>query len=249
VRGGQLSYRRRRQVLGLSAVCAVSGGIATAIVLLPTGEKLHREPSRPLSAEQSRPSPQPHETRLSAAERDRLVSSVSLFVTASVARRHPERSWAIVHPLLREGMTKRQWSTGNIPVVPYPAIGVVLLKRDSVVGRTALYEVVLEPEPKAHLVRKTFLIELRRLPRPPHRWAVSSWVPEGVSGSQMALDAAARPAVAARAYHARHLSTLWIFVPVGALFVGLILLPAGMFTLEAYRFSRAKAEFRASLED
>ena len=36
---------------------------------------------------------------------------------------------------------------------------------------------------------------------------------------------------------------------VPALVFGLILLPAGMFGLEAYRFSRAKAEFRASLDD
>ena len=78
---------------------------------------------------------------------------------------------------------------------------------------------------------------------------MSSWVPEGVSGAQMALDAQARPAVVARAYHAHHLSTLWILVPIGAVFGGLILLPAGIFMLDAYRFSRAKAEFRAALSD
>jgi hypothetical protein len=249
VRGGQLSNRRRHRLLGLSALCAIVGGVATAILLLPTGEKLHREPSGPLSAEQSRPSPRPHQTRLSADERHRLVSSVSLFVSTSVARHHPERSWEIVHPLLREGLTKRQWSTGNIPVVPYPVVGVDLFRLTSVVGRTALVEVVLEPSPKAHLVRKTFLIELRRLPRPPHLWAVSSWVPEGISQTQMESNAPAPAAVVARAYHAHHLSTMWILLPVGALLAALILLPAGVFLRDAYRFRRAEAEFRASLED
>jgi hypothetical protein len=249
VRGGQLSYRRRRQLLRLSTLCAVTVGIATAIVLLPKGETLHREPTSPPSAEQLQPSGQPRQTRLSSAERQRLVSTVSLFVSSSVARHHPERSWAIVHPLLREGLTKREWSTGNIPVVPYPAVGVVLIKLNSVVGRTAQVEILLEPDRRAHLVRKTFLIELRRLSKPPHRWAVSSWVPEGVSESQMAMDTPAPPAVVARAYHARHLSTLWIFAPVGVLLFGLIVLPAGLFMLDAYRFNRAKAEFLASIDD
>jgi hypothetical protein len=249
VRGGQLSYRRRRQLLRLSSVCAVTAVIATGIVLLPKGEKLHREPTSPPSAEESRPSLPPHQTRLSTAEKQRLVSSVSLFISTSVARHHPERSWPIVHPLLREGMTKREWSTGNIPVVPYPAVGVLMLKLDYVIDETAQVEILLEPSPKAHLTRKTFLIELRRLPKPPHRWAVSSWVPEGVSESQMAMNTPAPPAVVAQAFHARHLSSLWIFLPVGIVIAGLILLPAGLFGLEAYRFKRAKAQFLSSLED
>jgi hypothetical protein len=131
-----------------------------------------------------------------------------------------------VHPILREGMTKRQWSTGNIPVVPYPVVGVDFIKLESVVRQTALVEIVLEPKPGSHLVRKTFQIELRRLSSPQHRWAVSSWVPEGVSLSQMTLNAHTSPAVVAAAYHAQHISTVWIIVLLAVLISGLILLPA-----------------------
>jgi hypothetical protein len=226
VRGGQLSYRRRRRLAVLSALCVIGGGIAAAIVLLPTGKSLDRGPTSLPPAAEARPSPAPRQTRLSAAERHRLVASISLFVTTSVARHHPEQSWPIVHPILREGMTKRQWSTGNIPVVPYPAIGVDLIHLDSVVRQTALVEIVLEPKPGAHLARKTFQIELRRLPRSPHLWAVSSWVPEGVSETQMALDRHPNQAVIAAAYHAQHLSVVWIIALLAALGAGVILLPA-----------------------
>jgi hypothetical protein len=250
MRGRQLSYRRRRHLVALICLAVVAGGVAAAITFLPRGEKPDRgRTSLPPLAGQAGSRPTPHVTHLSATERERLRSSILLFVGTSVARRHPERSWPIIHPTLREGLTMRQWMTGNIPVVPYPAVGVDLLRLQSVVNQTALVEVMLEPAPRSHLVRKTFQIELRRLPRPPHRWAVSSWVPEGVSESQILLNARRSPSVVAATDHARHFSALWIFVPIGLLVGGLILVPTGLFVREAYQFRRAKAEFRASLDD
>jgi hypothetical protein len=239
VRSAQLSYRRKRRLLTLGAVGAVAGGIALAILLLPTAQKPDQGPTSLPSPSQSQPSAQPQSTRLSAAERRRVLASISLFVRTSVARNHPDRSWPIIDSSLREGLTKRQWSTGNIPVVPYPAIGFDLIRLESAVGGTALVEVILEPSPKAHLVRKTFQIELRRQPRPPHIWAVSSWVPEGVSQSQIDRNTPASPAAVAAAEHPPHLSELWIFVPLGALVAGLILIPAFVLTRDARRFRRA----------
>ena len=127
--------------------------------------------------------PRPHRTRLRpprSADSSRRSRSSS---ATAVARDHPERAWPIVDPRLREGLTKREWATGNIPVVPYPAVGVDLIRLQSLVGSTALVEIILDPKANSHLVRKTFEIELHRQPRPPHLWAVSSWVPEGVSQS------------------------------------------------------------------
>jgi hypothetical protein len=250
VRGRELSYRRRRRLVALIVVAVVAGGISAAIVLLPRGEKPDRGPtSLPPRADQAVSQRISRPRHLSVADQERLRSTIALFVSASVARHHPERSWSIVHPILREGLTKRQWSTGNIPVVPYPAVGVDLLRLQSVVDQTALAEVVLEPARNSHLVRKTFQIELRQLPRPPHQWLVSSWVPEGVSESQIELNARTSSPSVAAASHARHFSSVWIFVPLGVLIGGLILVPTGLFVREAYQFRRAKAEFRASLDD
>src|SRR5206468_8464478 len=142
---------------------------------------------------------------------------IGLFVSSSVARHHPERSWPIVHQALREGLTKHQWSTGEIPVVPYPAAGVDLIKVESYTEQKALIEIFLEPARGSHLVRKTFQIELRHMASSPHRWLVSSWVPEGVSESQIDLNArATTPAsVVAEASNPPRVSSKWIFVVLG----------------------------------
>ncbi len=243
---GQLSYRRRRLLLVLLALVVAAGGIAAAIVELPTGTKLDRRSvSHPPPGQYRSEKPQ-HSRRLSAAERRQLLSSVLLFVTAAVARSHPERSWPVVDPSLREGLTRRQWGTGNIPVVPFPAVAVGPLRVTSVVGKKAIVEIVLLPNPRAHLVRKTFLMKLREQSRQPRRWAVSSWVPEGISYSLASLQPPVPPAVVAKDSRNKLLSPLWILVPVGVLLAGVLLLPAGVFVRDAYRSRRAEAEARSA---
>jgi len=251
VRGRHLSYRLRRRLVALLVVALAAGGFATASLLLPRGERIDRGPtSHPSEAEQAASRRPPPPVHLTPADREAIRSTISLFVTTAVSRRHTERAWPIVAPVLREGLTKRQWSSGNIPVVPYPAVGVDLLNVQSLAGRTALIEVVLEAAPSSNLVRKTFQIELRRFPRAPHGWAVSAWVPEGVSESQIQRDARTTPASEVAAdYRATHFSTSWIFVLLGILLGGLILVPAGVFIREAHRSRRAEARYRASLAD
>lgn len=245
----RLSHRWRRRLRGLTVVAVVAGGLATAVVLIPRGGT-HDEQTGPVAAPADTApaqAPPPKEARfrkVGAADRHLIISALSLFISTSVARHHPERSFAVVHPLLREGMTRAEWRTGNIPVVPYPAAGVDLITFQAFTGRRALVEVLLEPVRGSNLVRKTFEAELRL--EPAHRWAVSSWVPEGVSESQYAKNASTESAaVVAAAAHPRHLSTKWIFVPLGALLAGLLLTPAVVFVAQAIANRRAELEHAA----
>ena len=245
VGGRKLSYRRRRRLLAFGGGVVVAGGIATAVLLVPSVKNADVTPAgsstsatAPPPRTQPKPGPRPHRTRLTAAEKRRLLSSISLFVTTAVAREHPERAWPIVDPSLREGLTKREWATGNIPVVPYPAVGFDLIRLQSLVGSTALVEIILVPKANSRLVRKTFEIQLHRQPRPPHLWAVSSWVPEGVSQAQIDLNKPSSPKVIAEASHPTHLSAVWIWVPLGALLAGVILVPAFVLTRDARRARR-----------
>lgn len=251
MRGRQLSYRLRRRLVGLVLLAALAGGVTAASLLLPRGEKLDRGPTDQPSASALASSRQgTSRIHLTRADREGIKYTISLFVRTAVARHHPERSWPIVAPVLREGMTRRQWGTGNIPVVPYPAVGVDLLNVQSLESRSAQIEVVLRPVSTSKLVRKTFQIELRRLPRAQHGWAVSAWVPEGVSESQLARESRdTPPSVVAAAYNATHFPSEWIFIPLGVLLGGLVLIPGGLFVHEAYRFRRAEAEYRTSLAD
>src|SRR5262249_37491451 len=152
-----------------------------------------------------------------------------------------ERSWAIVDPSLRQGLTRQQWLTGNIPVVPFPAAAVGPLRVASVVGTKAMVELVLLPSPRSHLPRKTFVMELREQPSQQRRWVVPSWTPEGISYS-LSSRKPVRPAQLAN----HTLSALWIGVPIGILLAGLVLLPAGVFVRDAYLSRRAEAEARRS---
>jgi hypothetical protein len=55
-------------------------------------------------------------------EKKRAVRRVlSQFISTAVARKDVAGSWAIAGPSLRSGFTRKQWSTGEIPVTPYPA--------------------------------------------------------------------------------------------------------------------------------
>ena len=245
MRGRQLTYRRRRRLIALSVVAVVAGVVSAASLLLPRGEKPDHSTSAP-SAAQTTPQKPPRPIHLTKADRAALHSTISLFVTTAVARHHPELAWPIVAPVLREGLSKRQWSTGDIPVVPYPASGVDLINVQSLAGRSALIEVVLHSPPSANLVRKTFQIQLLRSARAPHGWTVTGWVPEGISDSQFVLEQQHSPASAADVYHPTRFSSTWIFVPLGVLLGGLLLIPAGVLARESYRSRKAEAEYRSS---
>jgi len=43
------------------------------------------------------------------------------FILTAVARENLGESYDLAHPDLRQGLTKKEWLTGNIPVVYYPA--------------------------------------------------------------------------------------------------------------------------------
>lgn len=243
--GGQLSHRRRSALLVTLTVLLVVGGIAAAVVEFPHTSRVNLDqgsvspaPPGQYKSEQAEASRQ-----LSATERRQLLSSVLLFVTAAVERSHPERAWPVVDPVLREGLTKKQWRSGNIPVVPFPAVSLGPIRVTSVVGKAALVEMVLIPDPSSHLVKKTFLMGLKEHAARPPRWAVSSWAPGGISYSLPPQDPPS-PAAIARAYRSNTLSPLFIIVPIGLLIAGVLLLPISIFVRDAYRMRRAEAEAR-----
>ena len=241
-----LPHRRRRALLVTLTLVLAVGGIAAAVIELPhAGTKLDRSSSSPGSPPPRRyKSEQAQRSRqLSTAERHELLSSVLLFVTTAVTRSHPERAWAIADPKLREGLSKEDWRTGNIPVVPFPAESLSDLRVASVVGKEAIVEMVLIPIPSAHLVRKTFLMGLEEHSAQPPRWAVSSWGPEGISYSLPPQNPPSKAAIA-KAYRSNTLSPLFIIVPIGLLIGGLLLLPVGVFARDAYRTRRAENEAR-----
>lgn len=251
-RGWRLSYRWRRRAVFVAVLGAVAGGVAAAVILLPTAEKTDTQ-AQPggvhaaagAAAQPKHPAREPPNRRPTASEQKQIFSTISLFISTSVARHHPERSFEIVDAGLREGMSKKEWSRGTIPVVPYPVAGVDLIHFQQLRGNVALIEVLLEPTKGSGLVRKTFQIELHR--KRSGKWLVSSWVPEGISLAQMNLDQPQSPDVIAKAANRPHLSATWIYVPLGILLIGLLFTPVVLVTHHALQTRRAEKRHRESL--
>ena len=102
------------------------------------------------------------------------------FILTAVARENLGESYALVHPELRQGMTKKEWLTGNIPVVYYPAkeIETATFKVDESYPDEAILEVALLPKDAKKVKPQVFYIGLKKAGKgTAARWMVNYWVP------------------------------------------------------------------------
>jgi hypothetical protein len=100
------------------------------------------------------------------------------FILTAVAREDLAESYELAHPELRQGLTKREWLTGNIPVVYYPAkaIETATFKVDESYADEAILQVALLPKASSKLQPQVFYIGLKKNEG---RWLVHYWVPRG----------------------------------------------------------------------
>lgn len=125
------------------------------------------------------------EKTLPLAREARLVAR--RFILTAVARRNLAEAYALVGPQLRGGLTRDQWMTGAIPVVPYPVnlTRIAPMKVDFSYRNHALLEVALIPRDGAKLngvsvKPQLFFLELSAYGKgQKRRWVVTSWVPRG----------------------------------------------------------------------
>jgi hypothetical protein len=116
-------------------------------------------------------------------ERRREVARVlRQFILTAVDRQNVGSSWTISAPVLREGFTRKQWSKGDLPVVPYPALdrglgqGYVEYSYTDAVGM----EVYLFPKPGSGYAQLTADVEVVK--GHDGRWRVSYWMPKKFHG-------------------------------------------------------------------
>jgi hypothetical protein len=102
------------------------------------------------------------------------------FILTAVARENLAESYALAHPELRQGLTKAEWLTGNIPVVYYPAkqIEQARFKVDESYPNEAILEVALLPKDPTKVKPQVFFIGLKKAGKgDAARWQVNYWVP------------------------------------------------------------------------
>lgn len=118
--------------------------------------------------------PTPATVRFSPAAR----AVARKFVLTAVARKNLKDAYALAGPGVREGMTLKQWMTGNIAVVPYlvndrtsARIGI-----DQSYATSAQLEVFLDtPHQRGRIF---FMTLIKR----DGKWLVDSWAPRGSPG-------------------------------------------------------------------
>lgn len=102
------------------------------------------------------------------------------FIETAVARKNLAHAYTLVGPEIKQGMTLKQWLTGNIAVVPYPAaaIDVAPFRVDYSYARQALIEVMLLPKATAKIRATDFYLGAKKLGTGSNaHWVVTSWVP------------------------------------------------------------------------
>lgn len=95
------------------------------------------------------------------------------FILTAVARKNLEQAYAISGPQVREGMTLKQWDTGNIAVVPYKVneSTIANIKIDESYKTSAKLEVLMStPKVKSQI----FFMDLIKKDG---LWLVNAWVP------------------------------------------------------------------------
>ncbi len=183
------SPRRRRRLVRI----AFLAGVAAPLIFLGVHFSDPGNPGNangPLVNEPGNAEPKP--ARFTKEDQQKVSKVLSEFVLTAVDRQDVGRSWEISAPSLREGFTRKQWTRGDLPVVPYPAanrgLGRWSFVEYSYKGTVGL-EVFLFPKPGSGWSAMTADVELVK--GHDGNWRVDYWMPKKFHGPP-ALSVAAK---------------------------------------------------------
>jgi len=164
------SPRNQRRILWASlAVLAIGAGAFTFAFFRNTGD-----PKETFSNEPADIYKAPKTVGVDAAARQ----VAGEFIKTAVARKNLAASYDLVTPELRQGLTRKQWQTGNIPVVYYPAgdLQFATFKVSRSYENEVVWEVFMVPKAGSGTDPARFFIGLKRADAK-SPWKVSYWVP------------------------------------------------------------------------
>ena len=199
---------------------------------------------------------QPKRSPFTQSEQRAVHPVLAQFIKYAVAREDPAKAWAVAGPDLRSGLTRKEWDTGAIPVVNFPAaqrgLGSWSYVKYSYTNTVGL-EVFVFPKPGSGYSAMTADAEVVKDHR--GRWLVNYWMPERFHGP---AAVSAKPAKKAGA-HAKKSTTqksaaaasptagqparttgIWLAVPIGVLSL-IILAPLALLLVGWLRSRRAAA--------
>jgi hypothetical protein len=189
------SPRRRRRLIRLG----IAVGILVPVVVLGIHFSQPGNPENANGPNISVPGySQPKKAPFTAQRRREVGRVLRQFILTAVDRQDVGSSWNVSAPSLREGFSRKQWASGDLPVVPYPALdkglntGYVEYSYTDSVGM----EVYLFPKPGSGYSQLTADVELVK--GKDGKWLVDYWMPKKFHGPP-ALSASAKAKAKAQA--------------------------------------------------
>ena len=178
---------------------------------------------------------------LSVVDQNAVQAIAELFVDTAVLRHRVDDSWDITTPNLRQGLSRREWDTGNIPVTPFPAKAVRTVRyRLDWTGEDLVYlKIAIVPKARSDVNGQAFDMGLTRAAEAgEHAWLVDYWVPSGIG---VAVGGARARAIAKESLRqpSSRLPVGWVFLPVGVLVVLVLGLPIAIFGRQRLNNRRA----------
>jgi hypothetical protein len=191
----------------------------------------------------------PRPVRLTRAQRARVLATAANFVIHAVARRQVEEAYDLTAPSLRGGLTRAQWRSGTIPVVPFP-VDEARWKLEFSDEEGVGLQVLLFPRPRSGLRPEVFNMELAPTGTgAKQRFLVTSWSPSALSGGAAPSTASAStggvPDLGASLEGQARLDSRWLLAPL-VLFAIVPLVVIGFFARGWLRGRRAAAEYATS---
>ena len=163
------------RILPWLGALVLAAGIATFVVVYFGSDdgttKTQAASSGPAASEPAASSKEKKRVPLS----DQARKVAAEFISTAVARKNLARSYALAHPTLRQGLSLKEWTSGNIPVQPYPVTS-AKFKLDYSYPDEAQIEVFLVPKPGVKMARGFFILGLKKYRR---HWKVDYWGPRG----------------------------------------------------------------------
>jgi hypothetical protein len=235
VKGLLASPRRRRRaakfavVLALAVTFTILGVFYSNTSPTRHGAPFTNEPVQTVA-------PLPTSVKFTPQDRKEVSAVAGHFIATAVFRHHLDDSYDLVMPEFHQGLTRAQWHTGSIPVMPYPAKDVALMRWSldySYRNRVGM-RVAFLPKQTAKVGGIVYAIELKKIgPQQHHRWLVSYWSASG--GSILSNRQRAAAAGTPRPLKPK-LGAGWILLPVVGILTLILLVP----TILALRGWRAR---------
>jgi len=210
------SPRLRRRLGWTGGLLVVVGAVTFSMVHWSNTSHYRAAKTRPGTPQVVKP---PIHVSFTLRKKAGVLKIAAAFVNTAVKRKHVDRSFDLVTPNMKSGYTRHAWATQDIPVQPYP-LDIAKYKVKGSFSDEVWLQVAAFPD-RAHKAVPAAVFDLVLKPVR-GRWLVDSWAPAGYQNIPSGPLGGSRDTTVID--YKSGISQWWVFAPVSAFVLGLVLL-------------------------